>query len=158
VTEAEAPATLEESGAILKGADSNLATKEVGRRAFHELEAVPIGIVEGENDAGVVFASQVFFTPKPPRLGKDAAACADPVFHEFTTKGGRGNRVRVRVTNDWNPSQDNLAVTLCRGRATVGTEGSEKNVIILRNSVEGGFSLEFEDEILFKLLRRPAAR
>jgi hypothetical protein len=46
VAEAEASAALEESGAVLKGADRGLAAKEIGRRAFHELEAVSIGVVK----------------------------------------------------------------------------------------------------------------
>jgi hypothetical protein len=51
---------LKKGGAILKGADCCLAAEEIGRRAFHELEAIPIGIVKGEHYASVYFASEVF--------------------------------------------------------------------------------------------------
>jgi hypothetical protein len=70
VTEAKATAALKEGGSVLKGADRCLAAEEVGGRAFHELKAVPIGIVEREDNAGVYFPSKVFFTPEPSRLGE----------------------------------------------------------------------------------------
>jgi hypothetical protein len=83
VAEAEATTALEEGGSVLKGADRGLTAKEVGRRAFHELEAVPVGVVEGENDTSMYLASEVFFAAKPSGLGEDASSRADSVFHQF---------------------------------------------------------------------------
>jgi hypothetical protein len=74
---------LEEGGAVLEGADCCLAAKEVGRRAFHKLKAVPVGVVEGKNDTRVDFTGEVFFTAKPSRLGENATTGADPIFHKF---------------------------------------------------------------------------
>jgi hypothetical protein len=139
VSEAKAAATLEEGGVVLEGADGGLAAKEIGGRATHELEAIPIGVMEGEDDAGMMFASKVFFASEPSWFGEDAAACTNSIFHKFSAKDRGGDGVRVGVANDRNPTQNYLAVTLSRGRAAIRAEWSEKNVIILRNGVEGGF-------------------
>jgi hypothetical protein len=83
VAEAEATTALEEGGAVLEGADRGLAAKEVGRRAFHELEAIPVGVIEREDDASMYFAGKVFFAAEPPRFGKDASSRTNSVFHQF---------------------------------------------------------------------------
>jgi hypothetical protein len=136
VTEAEASATLEESGAILKGADCSLATKEVGGRAFHELKAVPIGVIKGEYYAGMYFTGEVFFAAEPSGFGKDSATCTNSVFHEFSAEGSGGDGVRVSISDNWNPSQYYLSVALSGGCATVRTEWSEKNIVVLGNCVK----------------------
>jgi hypothetical protein len=46
MAETEAATTLDECGAVLKGADGGLTAKEIGRRASHELKAIPVGVVE----------------------------------------------------------------------------------------------------------------
>jgi hypothetical protein len=104
VTEAEASATLEEGGTILEGADRGLAAEEIGRRAFHELEAIAIGVVEGEYDAGVNFAGQVFFAAEPSWFRKNAMSSTNSVFHEFGTEGGGRDRVPVSISDDWYPA------------------------------------------------------
>jgi hypothetical protein len=83
VTEVEATATLEEGRSILEGADCRLAAKEVGRRAFHKLEAVTVGVVKGENYTCMDFAGEVLLAAEPSGLGEDASAGAHSVFHEF---------------------------------------------------------------------------
>jgi hypothetical protein len=81
VAEAEAATALEEGRTILKGADCGLVAKEVGRRAFHELEAIPVGIVKGKDDAGMYLTGEVFFAAKPSGFSKDASSRTDSVFH-----------------------------------------------------------------------------
>jgi hypothetical protein len=51
---------LKEGRTVLEGVDRSFAAKEVGRQAFHKLKAIPVGVVEGEDDAGMVFAGEVF--------------------------------------------------------------------------------------------------
>jgi hypothetical protein len=36
--------------------DSGLASEEIGRRALHEFESFAVGVIEGEDDARVMFA------------------------------------------------------------------------------------------------------
>jgi hypothetical protein len=86
VAEAKASATLEKSGSVLKSADSGLAAKEIGRRALHQLEAIPVGVVEGEHYTGMVFAREVFFATEPSWFCKDSSPCADMIFQKFSAE------------------------------------------------------------------------
>jgi hypothetical protein len=149
---------LKEGRAILEGADCGLAAKEVGRRAFHKLKAVAVGVVEGEDNASMVFAYEVFLTSKPTRFCEDASACADSVLHEFGAENGRRDGVSIGVPDDRHPAKNDLAVALGRGCAAVGAKRAEEDVIIFGDGVKGGSPFQFEDKVLLNLLGRPTAR
>jgi hypothetical protein len=72
---------------------------------------------------------------EPSRFSKDAAPCADPIFHKFRTEGRRRDGVGVLITDDWYPAQDDLSVAFSRGSATIRAERAEKNIIVFGNHV-----------------------
>jgi hypothetical protein len=157
MTQTQATAALDESGAILEGADGGLAAEEVGRGAAHQFETIPIWVIEGEDYAGMDFASKVLLAAEPPWFRENSTAGTYLIFHKFSAEDRRGGGVSVSITNHRNPSQDNLTVPFSRGSAAIRTKGSEENVVIFRNGVQGRLALEFKDEIFLDLLRGPAA-
>jgi hypothetical protein len=83
VSEAEAASTLDEGGAVLKGADRGLAAKEIRGRTAHEFEPVAVRVIERKDYAGVDFASKVFLAAEPTRFGENATTCTYLIFHKF---------------------------------------------------------------------------
>jgi hypothetical protein len=86
VSQAEAAATLDEGWASFERPDGGLATKEEGGGPAHELKAIAIWIIEGENDTRVYFTGQVLLASEPSGLREDAAASTDLIFHQFCFK------------------------------------------------------------------------
>jgi hypothetical protein len=157
VAEAEAATTLEEGGAVLEGTDGGLAAKEVGGGAFHQLKALPVWVVEGEDNTGVMLASETVGTAKPARFRKNAASCTYLTFHEFTAENSRGDRAVLGVSKDWYPAQENLSVAFSRGSVTFGAEGTEEDVIVFGDGIQIRLTLKFEDEILSNFLCGPTS-
>jgi len=122
---------LREKGSAYKRFDQpGVHAKEGGGAALHHFETGTVGVMEGENNAGGIFAQgKIGRISKPSRRKKNFTAVADGITGKFSFKILRGGGGAVRSTSDGNATDDNMSETGDGDTAGAGTEGGAEDGI-----------------------------